>query len=277
MLDRLRRMLGGGEHDVQPSGPISADAVRVRSLIFDRSDDHVIDVVGESFRQGELGALAGARGQNGVERAEHVAGLMLEPSNPVDRNAIEVQINGMRVGYLSRADAAAYHPVLERLERNRLMMGAPAILTGGWDRGGGDTGSIGVRLLVGTPAELWQEMDTMLPPEPMPAATVPTPPVPIDVVTEWDGECEGRSVCFTGASTAHFQGEPITRAMQELLAAQHGLTVLPRVTKKLDILVISAGHQRTGKVKTAEAYGTVILEERAFWSKLGVRLDPGRG
>lgn len=270
MLDRMRRMLGGGAQAVPASGPIAPDAVRARALIFDRSDAHVVEVVGESFHQRELEALAGGRGPDGVERSEHVAGLMMEPSNPVDRNAIEVQINGMAVGHLSRADAIAYHPVLERLARNRLMMGCPAVLTGGWDRGDGDRGSIGVRLPVGTPANLWAQMDAILDPEPM--STTPLP-APVDVVSDWDGACEGKSVCFTGASTALFQGEPISRAMQELLAAQHGLAVMPRVTKKLDILVISAGHQRTGKVKKAEAYGTLILEEQVFWSKLGVRLD----
>jgi hypothetical protein len=82
-----------------------------------------------------------------------------------------------------------------------------------------------------------------------------------------------RIVCFTSESGLQFQGEQITRAMQELLAVQHGLTVHPRVTKKVDILVIGLGHPRTGKVKSAEEYGTLILEESVFWSKLGVNLD----
>lgn len=49
--------------------------------------------------------------------------------------------------------------------------------------------------------------------------------------------------------------------MQELLAAQHGMVVLPRVTKALDILVVADGELQTGKTEASAKYGTTIIGE----------------
>jgi len=61
--------------------------------------------------------------------------------------------------------------------------------------------------------------------------------------------------------------------MQELLAFQYGMVVLPRVTKALDILVVCQRDLVTRKTTTASAYGTTVVEEGAFWAALGVRFD----
>ena len=277
MFRRLQRLLGGDLPDAPVHGPVAREATKVDAFIFSRSAN-VVEVVGESFYQEALMALGRRRGELGVEQKEHMAALTAEPSNPKDPMAVQVQVNGLQVGYLDREDARTYRPVLDRLARHRLLMGAPAMLIGGWDRGYGDVGSIGVQLHIGTPAELWQEMDVNLGAEPMPTSvgvppTDTEPPKPVRVMTDWDGECAAKSVCFTGPSGFRFRGQPITREMQELLAAQHGLTVAPRVTMKLDILVIGLGHPHTGKVQKAESYGTLILDEVVFWSRLGVKLD----
>jgi hypothetical protein len=277
MFKRLQRLLGGDPdiavENASHEAPIATDASKVKAAIFDRSSN-TVEVVGESHRQDALERIGDGRGPDGVNISEHVAGLASEPSNPVDPQAVEVQVNGWRVGYLSRQDARAYRPIIDRLTPQGLTMGCQATLVGGWDRGNGDAGSIGVKLHLGAPADLWAELDTMFGPEPLPPNLRPAPtPEPVAVVTAWDGAYEGKRVCFTGASSFSFQGGQVTRAMQELLAVQHGMTVLPRVTKKLDILVIGWDHPRTGKVKKAEDYGIPILDEVAFWSGLNVRFD----
>ena len=51
------------------------------------------------------------------------------------------------------------------------------------------------------------------------------------------------------------------------------MTVRPGVSKKVDILVIGRDHPRTNKVKKAEELGTIIVDEAAFWPRLGVTFD----
>ncbi len=274
MLDRLRRLLGG---DTTPATPVSAQATKVRAAVFDRSRN-VVDVVGESHRQQALERIGGGRDANGVRDPDHVAGLLPERDNPVDPEAVAVQVDAMHVGYLSREDARAYRPVLDRLAAHGLYMACQATLSGGWDRGPSDRGSIGVRLHVGTPAALWAEMDTMLGPgEPMPAGSVASIPAPMPVGGAAPPEWAGKSVCFTGPSGFAFRGSQVGRGMQELLAVQHGMVVLPRVTKALDLLVIGFGQPQTGKTAKAALYGTVVIDEAAFWTRLGVALDPFEG
>ena len=62
-----------------------------------------------------------------IELTDLVAALVPEPSNPHDRNAIMVQINGQHIGYLEKEDAARYQPVIRQV----------------WDRGDGSE-SVGV-------------------------------------------------------------------------------------------------------------------------------------
>jgi DNA polymerase-3 subunit epsilon len=83
-------------------------------------------------------------------------------------------------------------------------------------------------------------------------------------------ELVGKSVCFTGEITALYQGERITRTMAEGLAIQAGLEVLPRVTKKLDILVVADPDTMSLKAQAALRNGTRIMAQAAFWKAIGV-------
>lgn len=83
-------------------------------------------------------------------------------------------------------------------------------------------------------------------------------------------ELVGKSVCFTGEITALHQGERITRTMAEGLAVQAGLQVLPRVTKKLDILVVADPDTMSLKAQAALRNGTRIMAQAAFWKAIGV-------
>lgn len=86
-------------------------------------------------------------------------------------------------------------------------------------------------------------------------------------------EFAGRSVCFTGESMCSVGGFPLDREHQELLAAQAGLVVAPRVTKKLDMLVLADPESMSGKARSARNYGIRLIAERAFWIAVGVTID----
>ncbi len=69
----------------------------------------------------------------------------------------------------------------------------------------------------------------------------------------------GTTVCFTGTME-------VQRDRCEAIATSKGLTVRPRVTKDLDILVVADPNTQSGKAKTARGYGTRIMSEAAFFN-----------
>ena len=111
-----------------------------------------VELVGEGNYQTHLARVGGAATENGRERRVVLAVVEPEPDNQYDSGAIRVTIDGGMVGYVSRSDQTRVRPLMERA----LLAGDPATclanLTGGWDRGGGDVGSIGVELDLRTPA-----------------------------------------------------------------------------------------------------------------------------
>jgi hypothetical protein len=242
----------------------------MKGVIFDPTPAR-LPIAGESFRQETLQALGGRRGERGVERPSQMAALMPEPTNPKDREAVAVLIAGQLVGYLRRQDARVYRPVLDLIAVRGLGVGCHATLTGGWDRGPDDRGAIGVVLHLGSPAQLMAELRAggFLPGAPVEdAPPAPTPPPP-DL-----GDLTGKTVCFTGESVCTVAGRPVSRTTQEILATNAGLRVLARVTKKLDLLVVSPlADPNHAKLTTARRYGTPQIDEAAFWRALGVKID----
>lgn len=83
----------------------------------------------------------------------------------------------------------------------------------------------------------------------------------------------GQTVCFTGEFNCLFNGAKITREFAENMAEAAGLAVAPRITKKVDILVVADPHTSSGKAKKAREYGIRIIAERPFWQKLGVAAE----
>lgn len=83
----------------------------------------------------------------------------------------------------------------------------------------------------------------------------------------------GRTVCFTGAMTGRLDGESITRELAESLATDRGLIVQPRVSKKLDLLVVADPESLSSKARKARDYGTRIIAEIVFWRFLGVPVE----
>ena len=89
-----------------------APSPQMRPVLYE--GDETLEVVGESFHQDVLWALAGGRTSERV-RCPVYALLVPEPTNPEDSNAIMVLIEGNSVGHLSRHDAAGYLPGVQRL------------------------------------------------------------------------------------------------------------------------------------------------------------------
>ena len=83
----------------------------------------------------------------------------------------------------------------------------------------------------------------------------------------------GQRVCFTGALTCSHEGRQVTRELAHQFAEQAGLVVAPRVTKKLDILVVADPDSVSGKALKAREYGVRIIAEAAFWPMLGVEVN----
>ena len=71
-----------------------------------------VHAVGESHYQDALLAVVGGRTRHSVEHT-CLAELCPEPTNPYDDEAIAVQIGGQCVGYLSRADARTFRPLVD--------------------------------------------------------------------------------------------------------------------------------------------------------------------
>jgi len=116
------------------------------------TEQFLVQVVGESHHQAELEQLCGGKCDDGHNLAT-AAVLVANPENPYDANAVEVRIGGLLVGHLARDVAANISPILQS-KAHRQSREVPARITGGWDRGVGDTGHFGVTLKLPPPGDL---------------------------------------------------------------------------------------------------------------------------
>jgi ATP-dependent Lhr-like helicase len=86
-------------------------------------------------------------------------------------------------------------------------------------------------------------------------------------------DLQGKTVCFTGELLCSFEGQRMTRETASRLATAAGLEVLPRVTKKVDLLVLADPDSNSGKARKAKEYGTRLIAETAFWAMIGVEVS----
>lgn len=87
-----------------------------------------LEVVGESNYQEDLWRAVGRRGEpQDRVRVDVIAVLVAETNNPYDSNAVSVWVDGLKVGYLSRANAERYRSGLIALESRH---GKPIALAG---------------------------------------------------------------------------------------------------------------------------------------------------
>jgi hypothetical protein len=132
------------------------DAPRLPRARTERSQQ--FEVVGESHRQAVLERLCAPR----TEKEANVpcrATLVLERENPVDADAVRVEINGELVGYLSRKAAQDFQPIARVLASQDRPLVCDATIVGGWKRSAADWGYYGVVLDLPPADELLRQVE----------------------------------------------------------------------------------------------------------------------
>lgn len=104
-----------------------------------------LEIVGESHYQSNIESICGERKERG-EYFETVANLILEDTNPHDKNAVRIEIQSKPVGYLSKEVAKLYRAILTENKHPKAVGACKALIKGGWKRKNGDIGSYGVWL-----------------------------------------------------------------------------------------------------------------------------------
>jgi len=130
-----------------------------------------------------------------------------------------------------------------------------ARLTGGWDNGSRDTGSIGVVLHLGSPGETLLDL----------AADT--------IVVRTDHQWPGWLIDFTGESRGAVGGIALDRESSAILARRAGLHVYPRMTKKVQVLVDCDPATESGNELKAVEYGVPVISEREFWAALRAPIE----
>ncbi len=105
-------------------------------------------VAGTSIRQAALLAAGGTKLPY-QQRTAVTCRLQSEPTNPHDRNAVRVEINGQLVGYLPRNYAANLSQWLHEHNYSRICADVAGVIVGGWERvdmDGYSEGAFGVRI-----------------------------------------------------------------------------------------------------------------------------------
>lgn len=105
------------------------------------------EVAGESHYADHLLGLAQGLTAEGPVASLHTAQLVRDPKNRYDPNCVEVRIGGGIVGHIPRDQTAPWRAVVGYLADQGVAATCPAAFIGGWDRGRGDRGNIGVTLL----------------------------------------------------------------------------------------------------------------------------------
>ena len=136
----LKRLLGDRPEPPYQDVPSARDTRWAEDV--GRFGDIRVDVVGESHYQPAI--RAACNWKPGADTLfDCVAELVPEPTNPYDRNAIKVTIDGTCVGHLSRQDAVTLGPaVREAIKRQGSGM-CRAVIAG---RANSDTDNLGVFL-----------------------------------------------------------------------------------------------------------------------------------
>ena len=176
-----------------------------------------VDVVGEQHYQEALEAVAAGRNAFGTRTRVLTVTLVREPDNPYDANAVRVEAAEATVGHLSRDDAPRFHAIIDRLASAGSPATCRAMLTGGWDRGGGDRGYIGLKVFTGRRPARWNGRAAFLPAIPWHEDHIVTlnPGGPglsglsrQPVVTLAAAHADGTEVSVDGVTLGHIRNRP---------------------------------------------------------------------
>ncbi len=99
-------------------------------------------MTGTLQHQDELLTLAGGLRPYGGVELEAIVELIARS------NRIVVRIDDLEVGTLSHADAERLGPVIRQARKDRGVVTCRAVIRGGWDRGSGNIGMLGVSVYV---------------------------------------------------------------------------------------------------------------------------------
>jgi len=210
-----------------------------------------VDAAGESHYQAALEHIAGGRTCFGVHSPLVTAVLVREPTNPYDPNAVRVEADGRPLGYVPKEDAPRFHAVLDKLAGQDRSATCRARLTGGWDRGHGERGSIGLQLLTGRRPSVWNGRVAFLPATPFHEhhQVHLLPDLPADA---WPKDKAVVTLVDAGSGA---------------LALRHGETWLGHITDRPDLvayigLVVAAGLPPTARVRVQQGRLLVPLADQ---------------
>jgi hypothetical protein len=220
-------------------------------------DDAVLQVVGEAYRQDNV-ALARSPSQEDLPPGLPApppgyfkAMLFQEWNNQYDSNAIAVLLwaghQWAISGYLSRTDAVRYQPLFKYLAIGSATQPAIACDAALVSEGGGK----GVVLHLGSPGECAAELVTD---DRLPA----------------DHPWKGKFIALTGQGRTTIYGVPLDRNAQTMLVKWAGCDLLPRLTKKTDLLVVADPNEVTGNLQRAKEYGVEAIPETDFLVQVGL-------
>jgi hypothetical protein len=116
--------------------------------------EHSVQVVGESNYQASLRWAARGTNTEGPNNSRVYAEVIPDPTNRYDSNAVRIQVGGRLVGYLARADAAAYQSLLLPFAASGRIPACEARIKGGYTTDDGFHASLGIELYMGRPDEL---------------------------------------------------------------------------------------------------------------------------
>lgn len=246
----LDMLFGGGR--AEPAERVDREVSVLDAMDLPGPDRY--EVVGESHRQVNLERVAGGKGEFGVLRPDQAGVLVREPGNRADPMAVAVHLrdaDGMRqAGYLSREDARTFAPLLDAIAPSSVMV--KARLTGGWDRGRGDVGSIGVVLSVPDPSEIgvlwWLDRQT-------------APAERHDML--------GVRLYFAGTPTVRMFGFPLTQRARHALA-EHAGCQAGRMAKATQCCVIGERPHLDREYQKMVEYATPTMGESDYWRRVGL-------
>lgn len=105
-----------------------------------------LEVKGESHYKENIKSICGRYGRDGYHSDDHAAFLILEDDNPEDNNAVRIEIEDRKVGYLSRENAKIYRQKLTGLNLTNIIGACPASIGGGFKKRDGSEADFGIRL-----------------------------------------------------------------------------------------------------------------------------------
>jgi hypothetical protein len=253
----LRRLFGGSSTHAAEELP-ARERRDLRSQSLPAGHDYLIqgqglEVVGESQYRAAIERAVGRRpeGHNDIVDAM----MVWEPTNRYDPNAIAVQMDGQTCGYLARADAKRYRPVMEWCQSEGFVPVVRGDVHGGFRQPDGTWADFGIRLYVASPNKL---LGRSVPPVPPPANDHP-----------WVGQL----IAFTGDSRYAINGDKLDRETSEEFARKAGMQVHPRVTKKVQLLVDCDPDGVSGNQAKAIEYGIAVVSEGEFWAVLRLPVE----